>query len=146
MILLEPSTIDSLSHRVISRDSTGIDQLLHRARLLAEKDKLLLDMAFRLHLSRRQIGVVFGLAPGTITRRIRRLVNRLYDPLVASLIDDACPLPADYRQLGLDYFLHEIPLTELARRRSTNRIEIRAMIAYIRGWHRGLTSRKTSAR
>jgi hypothetical protein len=113
--------------------------LLERARFLSEEDRKLVEMSLRYSLTRRQMGVALGFTAGTITRKLRHLVARLRDPLVIAIIDPACTLPPEHRQIGIEYFLHQASIPSLAVKHDTPRNEIREMVEYIRGWHRGVS-------
>lgn len=141
MILLDPSVLETLAH---SRPSSAGDGRMFRqwTRLLHPEDRLLFELAMRHRLSRRQVAAALGVAPGNVSRRLRRLLNRLHDPLITNLCDSACTLPAEHRQIGLEHFLHDRPLNDIARQRRQSKLQIRQMIEYIRGWHRGHTTRR----
>lgn len=119
--------------------------LLARAAYLLKDDRILLELAIRGQMTQRQIGQILSLPPGTISRKLRRLGNRLYNPLVIALLDKACPLPREYRQLGIEYFLQNRPLRELAESHQLTGHEVRGMIEHLRGWHRGITAMRRLA-
>jgi len=106
--------------------------------LLNSKERLLVEMALKHGLSRRQMGLALDLPPGTVTRRLRRLVNRLYDPLIDALMDRTCTLSSEERQVGIEYFLQRKPVGEIAREHGLSRWATRQMIEFIRGWQRGI--------
>jgi DNA-directed RNA polymerase specialized sigma24 family protein len=111
-----------------------------RIALLPDKDQLLLQLALEQRLSRREIGVILGLSAGNVTRRLQRLFGRLRDPLVVALAENPARLSEDVRQVGLSYFLLAETIAEIARQRNRPEREIRAVVNFIRGWHRGLLS------
>src|SRR5437867_233984 len=92
--------------------------LFTRARALKPNDRLLLELAFKNNLSVRQIGRIFQRPAGTISRKVNRLCARLRDPLVAALLDPACPLSDPYRQIAIEYFAQGRQIGELARART----------------------------
>ncbi len=67
------------------------------------------------------------------------LYARLHDPLVVALFDDRCPLAADYRQLGTEHYLLGLSPRELADRHRMPHGEVRRMLVFLRGWHKGAT-------
>jgi DNA-directed RNA polymerase specialized sigma24 family protein len=115
--------------------------ILRRAQFLDPRDKLLIDLAVRNRLSVRQLGRVFGLPTGTICRRMKRLANRLLNPVVIALLERNLPLPNHYRQLGVEYFLQGRSFTELADLHRIPRATVQRMISHVRGWHEGLSTR-----
>ena len=131
----------SLDQHASTRRDIPLDEtqkaLLRRGRFLLPHDRLLLDLVMKNRLSRRQVAMILGLEPGTVTRRLQRLGQRLHDPLVLALTDSSCRLAPDYRQLGIEHFLQGLSSTELADRHQIPRAHVRQMLAYIRGWHRG---------
>ncbi len=80
-------------------DSVRQRQVLRRAELLPEQERLLVELALR-QVRRRRIAKLLNLTAGNICRRIHRLNQRLHDPIVVALLDDRCPLPADPRRMA----------------------------------------------
>jgi DNA-directed RNA polymerase specialized sigma subunit len=56
--------------------------LLARAQLLAQPDRMLVELAIKNHLTQRQLAQILSVPSGTVCRRLRRLITRLSDPLV----------------------------------------------------------------
>jgi len=126
-----------------ARGAAG-SSLLERARHLEPDEKLLVELAFKNHLSHRQIGQLMKVEAGTITRRLQRICTRLRDPLILSLIDDCArrsthALPEQTRALALGHFLHRKSATELARVYGRSEREISRALDFVRGWYRGVT-------
>jgi DNA-directed RNA polymerase specialized sigma24 family protein len=116
--------------------------LLERASHLEPAEKLLAELAFKNHLSHRQIGQILSVPAGTITRRLQRICRRLRDPLILALIDPrgaAEALPEQTRALAVQHFLHRRSAAELARTYSRSEREISRELDFVRGWHRGIT-------
>ena len=141
MLLLNPQALDQLSQEVRTSAIEPFAALLTRAKLLHAKDQLLLEMALKHRLSRRQMGMVLGLAAGSVSRKVRRLLNRLHDPFVVALSDPGCSLAPDYRQLAVEHFIHGQTMAKLARMHGISRQEVRTMLEYVRGWHKGRRER-----
>src|SRR3954469_9743905 len=76
-----------------------------RISFLGQSDRQFLDVMMRGTLTHRQASELLGMAPGTITRRLKRLMGRLNDPLVVALAEHGALLPEGYRDVGLAYFL-----------------------------------------
>ncbi len=111
--------------------------LLERAKFLSGEDFKLIELSLRYNLTRRQMGVALGLTAGTVTRKLRQLIARLRDPLIVAITHEGCTLPPLHRQIGIEYFLHRSPIPTLAMKHEMTRTEIREMLEFIRGWHRG---------
>jgi len=113
--------------------------LLNRVKFLSDQDRALVELSLRHGLSRRKMGLALGLTAGTVTRRLRRLMNRLRDPLIVAITDPLCTLPAEHRQITIEYFLHDFPIPKIAQIHQMTRFEVREMLEYVRGWHRGVS-------
>jgi hypothetical protein len=142
MPILTNRTLDRVRHErtALYRDDDTL--LLARARRLDRDDRLLIELAVRDRLQRRKLGEIFREHPATVTRRLHRLLARLHDPLVVALLDETRPLAADLRELGLDYFLLRRPLAHIARARGRTLHDVRGVVQFLRGWHRGLASQR----
>ena len=120
----------------VSADVDGADaEILRRARLLLPRDRSIIELTVRNRASRQAIARTLGLAPGTVSRRLQRLSARLHDPLVIALLDPACPLAPEYRQVGVEHFLQGLPARHIADKHRMGEVQVRAMIALIRQWH-----------
>lgn len=112
--------------------------VLRRAQMLDRKDRLLVELVMKGRATRKELSDVFGIQPGTVTRRVQRLSARLFDPLVADLLDDSCPLAPEYRQVGIEYFLLRLGAAPIADKHRIPVREVERRLAFVRGWHRGL--------
>ena len=130
--------------RIESDELIAAKQVLARAALLPEKDRLLVELALR-RVTHRRIGELMKLPPGTVTRRIQRLSKRLHDPLVIALLDERCPLEPDVRQLGVERFLIGMTEREVSARHEIKRDQVKRRLEYIQGWFRGLRHARGSA-
>src|SRR5260221_10724938 len=87
--------------------ASGVDQ---RIFFLDPADRKLLEMTVRGTLTRREAGMLVGRTCGTVTRRVRRLLERLHHPLVGALGDFRQLFPEVYRGGGLGDFLRRLLL------------------------------------
>jgi hypothetical protein len=117
-----------------------LDQRFPHVGLLAPDDRRLLDLALKYRVPHRQIGSALNLPAGTVTRRLKRLLARLHDPLVNALADPNCPLSQEYRQLGLEHFLQGQPTARLADLHQMSPLQVRRILEFVRGWHRGFSA------
>jgi len=111
------------------------EALLKRAALLAPADRALVELAVGSSASQRQLATVLRMDAGTVTRRLKRLLGRLYDPLVLSLLDPRNPLPPEYRQLGVEHLLQGLSARQLADRHQMPVSQVHRILSQIRGWH-----------
>ena len=141
MPLLDPTVLErQLNVRAPQHLVDGQRAVLKRAELLDPDDRLLVRLALHNGVSRRQLAQVLRIPAGSVTRRLQRLGARLNDPLVVALLDSSCPLAPEYRQLGVEHFLRGRSMRQLADAHRMAIGEVRRIIAYLRGWHRGITA------
>jgi hypothetical protein len=111
---------------------TGLQQ---RLRFLDEPDRKLLEFTLVGRLSRREAAMLLGMSCGNVSRRIRRLMQVLHEPLVVALIDDGQFMPEMHREVGLAYFLRRWPIPLIAREMEMTRYHVKRVLAYVRGWY-----------
>src|SRR5687768_9932008 len=116
----------------------GDDAILRLLPYLREKDRILMELTFRAHLPRQEVGRLLGVPAGTVTRRIQRMQRRLHDPLVRALLETHCPLTRADRQVALDHFLQGLSVKQLTDKHQMNGYVVREILSYARGWFRGL--------
>jgi hypothetical protein len=119
----------------------GIDK---RILFLAPLDRKLLELTVSGTLTRRQAGALVGLSSGTVTRRVRRLLDRLNNPLVVALVDYGQLLPELHREVGLAYFLRKRSFAQIAVEFGLSRYMAKQMVQHVRWWHEA--SRATNGR
>ena len=120
----------------------ALAELREKIDLLEPQDRLLVELVFSGSVSRRRAGELLKMEPGTVSRKLRRIGARLHDPIVRELLEPHCNLAADYRQIGVEHFLTGLSSQELARKHGMRAAEVRKMIEYVRGWHRGVCIRR----
>jgi DNA-directed RNA polymerase specialized sigma24 family protein len=141
MPLLDPAILERQNDLRATRSLTdGQRAVLERAALLDPDDRLLVRLAVRNGVSRRQLAQALHVPPGSLSRRLQRLGARLNDPLVVALLREDCPLTREYRQLGVEHFLQGRTMRRLADVHRMPLGEVRRVIAFLRGWHRGISS------
>jgi DNA-directed RNA polymerase specialized sigma24 family protein len=101
---------------------------------LRPADRVLLELALAGERSKRDIARAMDIEPGTVTRRLARLINRLSSGLVNALLSDTCTLDPDLRQLALEYFLGDLSQRELADQHRMTPGAVSRAIQYGRGW------------
>ena len=115
--------------------------LRQRVALLPPDERALAELAAG-GASHRQIATLIKCTPGSVTRRLRRLRNRLHDPRVVALLHPECPLDAEYRQVGVERILLDRSLRELAERHEVRASEIRRRLDAIDFWFGELLRRR----
>jgi DNA-directed RNA polymerase specialized sigma24 family protein len=105
---------------------------------LDEADRKLLQLTLHGRLTRREAAMLVGIASGTVTRRIHRLLARLHDPLVVVLAENGKLLPELHQEVGLAYFLRRWPMGRIGREFDLSVHEVRRMLQYVRGWSGGM--------
>ena len=107
-------SIDTNFHHAAA-DGRNKSSGLRRALALESKDRLLLEMALSGRMTLRQIAGLLEIEPGTVSRRVHRLINRLYDPVVVALLEHPGRLAEEFRQLGIEYFVQKQPIQPTRR-------------------------------
>jgi DNA-directed RNA polymerase specialized sigma24 family protein len=136
MRLHENRFLDRLSEQRLPDLRDAKSALLERAAHLLPADRRLVELAIRNQLTQRQLADLFSVPPGTVSRRFRRAINRLCDPLVVALLEPACPFPPDHRQLALEHWLHGLSRRQLCRKHEMSLTQVHRMLEFVRGWHR----------
>lgn len=109
---------------------------------MAVSDRLFLQLAMDESRTFREVAVIVGCSAGTVSRRIRSLKARLRNPLVIALFERACPVPEEYREIGLDYFLRGRNTREIAQLRELSRFQVMQLIYFIRTWFSGFCANR----
>jgi DNA-directed RNA polymerase specialized sigma24 family protein len=116
------------------------DALRERIALLLPADRAIAELVLRDGASHRQIASLMNVTPGQVSRRIRRIGERLHDARVAALLHPDCPLEPAYRQVGVERFLQDKSVKELAAEHACAAAEIRRRLDAINFWCRGLAA------
>lgn len=115
-----------------------VEGLLKRSAYLSPRDRLLLDLSLKLRLTHRQIAAAMQIPRGSVSRRVRRLLRRLDDPVAVAITDPTCPLPADLKLVARRVLIEGLPATAVARQLHQSPATVRAAVGFVRGWFRGL--------
>jgi hypothetical protein len=125
---------ERLSGRDVAAYLRGKQGLLE---MLLPRDRLLLELGATGDRSIREVSRMVGASPGLMSRRLRSVWKRLHDPLVAHLVEKACPLSAEMRQVGVERHLLGMPPGEIAEKHGMTPAEVRGMLAFLKGYARG---------
>ena len=107
-------------------------------RLLPEDDRQIVDLVILQHRSHRDAAAAIGADAGAVTRRARRLRNRLACPnlrMIARALDTLDPAT---RRLAVDGFILAMPVNVLARVHGLNRRDAQSRLDFVRGWAKAL--------
>ena len=122
--------------------STVTESLRERIDLLKPNDRLLIELALSGNHSHRRIAELLEIEPGSVSRRVRRVARRLHEPVVRRLMEERCPLPAEYRQIGVEHFLTGMSTKELAEKHGVAAGQVRRVVQFLRWWSRGTSAGK----
>lgn len=117
--------------------------LLDRSQYLSDADRRLLRLALRYRLSVRELAELSRCNHGSIVRRLRRIRQRLCEPLVGVLVDPGCPLPTLERELALERYVRGHSLRSIAKLHGISIREVRRRVLWVKGW---ATGRREGAR
>ncbi|HEX3355455.1 MAG TPA: sigma factor-like helix-turn-helix DNA-binding protein, partial [Tepidisphaeraceae bacterium] len=131
MAIVESRRLDQMFEEGAGRRDVGEDGVLFkRARALEEKDRLILELAFKNNLTVRQIGRILEKPAGTISRRMNRICARLRDPMVAALLEPDCGLASQFRRIAIEHFVQGRKVDELARVHQIRSRQVRVMLGF----------------
>lgn len=138
MQVSRPQILEYGTHvRAVERDG-----LRDRIALLLPQDRAVAELVMREGASHRQIATLLSCTPGHVSRLLRRIANRLHDPRVAALLHPECPLEPEYRQMGVERFLQDKTVKQLADEHELSIGEVRRRLDAINLWYRGLVARR----
>jgi Sigma-70, region 4 len=123
------------------RDFGGEGDLFRRARALGEKDRLIIELAFKNQMTVRQIGQILEMPAGTISRRVNRICARLRDPMVVALLEGDCGLASQMKRIAIEHFVRGKRVDELAKEHQIKPGQVRGVLSFVRGWYRGVCGR-----
>jgi DNA-directed RNA polymerase specialized sigma24 family protein len=109
-----------------------------RIALLLPPDRALAELVLRDGATHRQIARLLKITPGQVSRRVRGIGKRLHDPRVVALLHPDCPLEPEYRQVGVERFLQDRSVHDLAAAHACPAAEIRRKLVAINFWYRAL--------
>jgi hypothetical protein len=115
-------------------DNTAQERMLYRATFLDDQDQILVKLAVQDGVSHRQLARLVGVPPGSLSRRLHRLANRLHDPLVIALVEHPDGLRPEVRQLGIEHFLQARSLCALADLHRMPQHQVAHALGIVRGW------------
>jgi DNA-directed RNA polymerase specialized sigma24 family protein len=113
------------------------DAIRERIALLLPSDRTVAELVLD-GATHRQIATLLEVTPGQVSRRVRGIVNRLHDSRAIALLHPDCPLEPEYRQVGVERFLQDKSVKDLAAEHACSAGEIRRRLDAINFWYRAL--------
>lgn len=114
-------------------DRSRTDVLRSRLHILSGTDKVLMTMYVENGNSCRQIARIAGLNETTVSRRIDAIIKRLMDGRYIRCLKNSRKLTANQMAIAKDFFMMGLPMSKIARRRSSSVHRVRKAILDIRG-------------
>ena len=108
-------------------------KLLRRAKFLPERDAALVRSALERRLPIKQVAKIVGVHPGTLTRRVQRLLRRLSDPTAGLLMEHGQFLPPELRQIGIERLVQGLTLRQIAEHHHLSIYQVRAALTELKG-------------
>ena len=138
----KPSILEYAKHVRDAAVVAADQRLRQRVELLLPAERALAELVMSGQATHRQIASLLQCTPGTVSRLIRRLANRLHDPRVIALLHPECPLDPEYRQVGVERFLQGKSVKEIAAGHDLSAAEVRRRIDALNFWYHGLAARR----
>lgn len=135
--LAEPNEVDVENRARVSQIATYNRQAW---KWLADSDQAMVELASR-GTSHRLIAAAVGLSPGTVSRRLSTIHDRLRSPETRCLLDPACPLPDVTRKIALLSRVTGLATRQIGKTLGLSHMSVREHIRYASGVLRMLTSR-----
>ena len=108
------------------------DLLRNRIKLLDGKDKLLMTMYLEKGNSFRQIAVLAGIDERNISRRVRKLTNRLIEGEFITCVQNSDRFTANELAVAKRYFLTGMSIREISEKQRITNYNVRKILRKIR--------------
>ena len=141
--VLEPAVLERRAHRGTSPATLAegrrsrLASIMTAAQLLPPDERELLRLHFEQQVSLAALASLVGCNAGTMSRRVRRTVKRLQDPIVQALVTRQIPASDLDRRVGVDRFVRGHGIRRLASDHGLTTAEVRRRLAWIKGWSQG---------
>ena len=141
--VLEPAVLERAAHRgtlpttLAHGRQARLASIMNAAEFLPQAERELLRLHFEQQVSLSALASLAGCNAGTMSRRVRRTVRRLQDPIVQALVTRQVPIADDDRRVGIDRFLRGHGIRRLAADHGLTTAEVRRRLAWITGWGQG---------
>jgi len=125
----------NISHKKVSSKifhRNTVEILRKRVELLRGKDRLLMKIYLEKGINFRQMAQLTGLSEGIITRRIRKLTDRLVDSRYITCMRYQEKFSVYQLDIARDYFLHGLSIRKIALKRRHSKYRISTIVRRIK--------------
>ena len=127
---ISESDIELIEAAEANREELEI--LRSRLFLLRGKDKTIMTMYIEKGISCRRIAMLLGVNASSVLRRIRKIRQTLTDSIYVSCLKNKERFTQAEMKIATDYFLDELSIRQIARRRKASYYEIQQKIKEIK--------------
>lgn len=120
---------------IVERDAEGLSDFRSQVELLASRvgllkgeDRLLMEMYLKHGNSFRQMARLLGVNPATVSRRVRKLCERLIDGEYIECLKNRERFTAIEMQIAEDYFLSGLSMRKIAVKRGCSRHAVKRVL------------------
>lgn len=138
MKVIDPSILEHLPTLDRWQRRLDVADLLSQADDLPPRDRLLLELVLRDGKTHREVAEAMAIPRGSVSRRVRRLLRRLHDPMVLALKSPTCPLAPGFREPALRVYRDRVSLQEVAGEFGITVTTLQRRLLFVRAWFRGL--------
>ncbi|MEM8875877.1 MAG: hypothetical protein AAGD32_16640 [Planctomycetota bacterium] len=134
MPIVDPHILAQMPARSHVDRRDGESELFRRASFMPPQRRAVIEGVLKHGLTLREVGEFVGSPAGTISRRFRRYMQILNDPIVVALTEPDCALDADLHALAVAHHLGGKTYTQLAQEHHTSTDAIKQRLAQANGW------------
>ncbi len=120
--------IENASNERKNQFRCNSEDLLKRANLLKGPDKLLIEMHLKDGYTLSELSSLAGVSQSTISRRIKKVFNRLHDPKISVFVDNRHRFEPQERKIIADYLREGMSQRQISKKRGTTRYRVRRAI------------------
>jgi transposase-like protein len=111
---------------------SNAEQVRKRAEQLSEPDRTLVQMYLENENSFRQISQLLGVSEATVARRVKKVIKRLADPNIDSVLSKGSMLGRRQRKIARDFFLRGQTVKAIAHKYGMTYYNTRRIINLLR--------------
>lgn len=126
------STLIQSNHEKILDLRRNAEKIRKRAKQLSEPDRTLVRMYLDNANSFRQISQLLGVSEASVARRVKKIVDRLSDPSIDSVLNKGNQLSHKQRKIARDFFLRGQTVNKIAHKYGMTYYNARRIINVLR--------------
>lgn len=138
MKIIDPTILENLPTLDRWQSQLDIADLLSRTEGMPRRDRLLLELVLRDGMTHREVADAMAIPRGSVSRRVRRLLRRVHDPLILALQSPTCPLSAEHREPALRVYRDRARQRDVADEFGITVTTLQKRLLFVRAWFRGL--------